>query len=292
MQRQWDALTARLMKQVIRATPKRSWSTALGWLARRPVPARVRARLLTRYAGLFGIDLSEVELPLEEYGSVDAFFTRRLRPGARPVAPGAGVVVSPVDGEVLEHGAITGDRLLQAKGCEYSLAGLLGDEDEAARFVDGTFVTLYLSPRDYHRIHAPVGGLIVRSQHLAGRFYPVNARAVCDVDGLYTVNERLVTFIEGSAGRVAVVKVAALGVGHITATYDEEIHTHARRCAGARTYTPPRPVSKGAEIGVFHLGSTVIVLFQSGRVALEPLARGDHVRCGAPLGRVAAGAGA
>jgi phosphatidylserine decarboxylase len=283
MRRQWEALNARLVTELIRVAPKRSWSTALGWLARRPLPRPVRARFLTTYARLFGIDLDEVELPLEEYGTLDAFFTRRLRAGARPADPEPATAVSPVDGEVLEHGTIAGDRLLQAKGCEYSLAALLADEDEARRFVDGEYLTLYLAPRDYHRIHAPVAGAVVGCRHVPGRFFPVNARAVCDVDGLYTVNERLVTFLDADCGRVAVVSVAALGVGHITAAYDEEIHTHARRCAGVRTYAPPRPVQRGDEIGIFHLGSTVIVLFEPGRARLRPFTRGERVRCGAAI---------
>jgi phosphatidylserine decarboxylase len=288
MQERWDALYARAVKELIRVAPKRSWSSALGWLARRPLPRALRGRLLTRYARLFDIDLAEVELPLAEYATVDAFFTRRLRSGARPIADGAAVVVSPVDGQVLEHGEVRGDRLLQAKGREYTLGALLGDAEEAARFVDGTYLTLYLAPRDYHRIHAPVAGAVTRSVHVPGCFYPVNARAVRDVESLYAINERLITFIDGECGRVAVVKVAALGVGHITATYDDTLRTHAPRPLGERAYRPGRPVGKGDEIAMFHLGSTVITLFEPGRVALEPRACGDRVRCGALIGRFVA----
>jgi phosphatidylserine decarboxylase len=273
------------VRDLIRWAPKRTFSTALGTVARIPVPRGARASVYGAYARRFGIDLGEVELPLEDYATLDAFFTRRLRDGARPVDPDPEVAVSPVDGEVLELGELEGGRLLQAKGCEFTVGALLADPARAERYLGGAYVTLYLSPRDYHRIHAPVDGKVVACRHVPGELFPVNARAVRDVEGLYACNERLVTFLDGGFGEVAVVKVAACGVGCVTATYDPGARTHTPRSTGCRDYEPPPAVRKGEEIGVFHLGSTVIVLFQPGRVVLEPLARGERLQCGRPLAR-------
>jgi phosphatidylserine decarboxylase len=280
-----EARGSRLVRDLIRWAPKRTFSTALGAVARIPVPRATRAAVFGAYARRVGIDLDEVALPLDEYATLDDFFTRTLRDGARPVDPDPDVVVSPVDCEVLELGDLEGGRMLQAKGCEFTVGALLADAGRAVRYIGGTYATLYLSPRDYHRIHAPVGGRIVGSSHVPGELFPVNARAVRDVEGLYACNERLVTFLDGSFGEVAVVKVAACGVGCVTATYDPSVHTHAVRPTGSRTYDPPPEVRKGAELGVFHLGSTVVVLFQPGRVALEPLTRGQRLLCGRPLAR-------
>ena len=280
-----EARGSRLVRDLIRWAPKRTFSTALGAVARIPVPQGARAAVYRAWARRFGIDLAEAELPLEEYPTLDDFFTRRLREGARPVDSDPEVAVSPVDAEVLEVGELEGGRLLQAKGCEFTVGALLADTARAERYLGGDYVTLYLSPRDYHRIHAPVAGRIVACSHVPGELFPVNARAVRDVEGLYCCNERLVTFLEGGFGEVAVVKVAACGVGCVTATYDPGVRTHTPRCAGRRDYDPPPEVRKGDEIGVFHLGSTVIVLFQPGRVALEPLTRGQRLQCGRPLAR-------
>jgi phosphatidylserine decarboxylase len=285
MRMEREARGSRLVRDLVRWAPKRTFSTALGAVGRVPVPRAARPALFGAWARSIGIDLAEVALPLEEYATLDAFFTRTLRDGTRPVDPDPDVAVSPVDGEVLEFGDLQGGRLLQAKGCEFTVGALLADTARAVRYIGGVYATLYLSPRDYHRIHAPVAGTIVGCSHVPGELFPVNARAVRDVEGLYACNERLVTFLDGSFGEVAVVKVAACGVGRVTATYDPSVHTHAQRPTGSRVYDPPTEVRKGDEIGVFHLGSTVLVLFQPGRVLLEPLTRGQRLLCGQPLAR-------
>ncbi|MBI5482406.1 MAG: phosphatidylserine decarboxylase [Deltaproteobacteria bacterium] len=280
-----EARGSRLVRDLIRWAPKRTFSTALGAIARIPVPRAARSGVYGAYARRFGIDLVEMALPLEDYATLDDFFTRTLRDGARPVDPDPDVAVSPVDCEVLERGDLEGGRMLQVKGCEFTVGALLADTARAVRYIGGVYATLYLSPRDYHRIHAPVAGRVIGCSHVPGELFPVNARAVRDVEGLYACNERLVTFLDGSLGEVAVVKVAACGVGCVTATYDPSVHTHAQRPTGSREYDPAPEVRKGDEIGVFHLGSTVIVLFQPGRVVLESLQRGQRLLCGSPLAR-------
>jgi phosphatidylserine decarboxylase len=231
------------------------------------------------------LDLAEVERPLADYPSFDAFFTRKLREGVRTVDPGADTVISPVDGAVSEFGVATSGRLIQAKGIDYTLRGLLIDADEAACFSGGSYVTLYLAPKDYHRIHSPSEGVITGWRHIPGAVFPVNPPSVRNVAGLFAHNERLITYLRTPLGRMAVVKVAATGVSDITAAYDASIRTRRTRHTRRVDYAEPKPVGKGEELGAFHLGSTVIVLFENGRVQLESLVHDQRVLFGQTIAR-------
>src|SRR6185503_19618757 len=151
-------------------------------------------------------------------------------PGARPIDATPGRVVSPADGTVVECGLATAGTLIQAKGISFDLATLLGDEAEARRLEGGAYLITYLSPKDYHRVHFPVGGKVVGWNHIPGALFSVGAESVRREPGLFVRNERLVTLIEmEGGGRCAVVMVAAVGVGHITVSYDADIATHGPR---------------------------------------------------------------
>ena len=232
------------------------------------------------------MDLSEAADPIRAYRSLDDLFVRRLRQGARSWPDDPAVPGSPVDGIVGQRGAITEGRLVQAKGREYSAAELLDDRELAARFEGGTFVTLYLAPRHYHRIHAPVSGRIGRARHVPGRLLPVNTPAVRLVDRLFPRNERLTVLIDGDVGAVAVVAVGAFNVGRITADFDPRLVTNRRGArAETRIYHPPAEVRRGDGLMAFHLGSTVVLLFER---ALRPdgaVVPGADIRLGAALGR-------
>jgi phosphatidylserine decarboxylase len=261
----WQRVRERLAIDALRWAPKGTIAHGIGWMARQRVPKRLRARLYRGFAERYGADLGEVPEPLEAYESFDAFFTRGIPDGSRPIAPGDDVAVSPCDGVLSEVGLADGGRMLQCKGRDYTVRGLLGDEAEARPFIGGPYATIYLAPRNYHRVHTPAGGHVVGYRHVPGAFFPVNPASVRHVAGLFSINERLVTYLEGPLGRIAVVMIAAIGVGHITVKYDS-IETHRGAQRMARTYVEPIPVAKGAELGTFHLGSTVVVLFQPGRV--------------------------
>jgi phosphatidylserine decarboxylase len=242
-----------------------------------------------RFARIYGIDPSEAEKPIGEYEGFDDFFTRRLRAGARPIDDTPGTVVSSADGKVVESGLVDAGKLLQAKGVLFSLEELLGDSEAAARLEGGAFLITYLSPKDYHRVHAPVAGRVVGWRHIPGVLFPVNARSVNREPRLFVGNERFVTFIEGDAGFTAVVMVAAVGVGHVTASYDDEVATHrgefVRAGVSHRRYEEPRPIGRGDELGIFHLGSTTIVVCEPGRVTLDAFAPGSTVKMGVGIGR-------
>jgi phosphatidylserine decarboxylase len=256
----------------------------------------LRSGLLSSFASIYGIDISEAEMPLSDYAGFDEFFTRRLRPDARPIDRSPGRVVSPADGTVVESGLATGGKLLQAKGVFFSLAELLADDDAAARLEGGPYLITYLSPKDYHRVHAPAGGKVVGWHHVPGSLFTVGAKSVEREPGLFVRNERFITLIDGEAGLVAVVMVAAVGVGHVTASYDPEVATHADRFRRAavrhRRYDVPIAIARGDELGIFHLGSTTIVVFAPGRVVLDSFASGSGLKMGVGIGRFVAPPGA
>jgi phosphatidylserine decarboxylase len=180
---------------------------------------------------------------------------------------------------VTSQGVVQRGRLLQVKGIDYSVGDLLGDTAEAEAFEGGEQLTIYLHPRNYHRVHSPADGSIVASRHLSGTLYPVHSGASRYLPGLFAQNERLVTMIEGSDTRVAVVMVAAMGCGHVRAAYDREVW----RCAETRRYTPPKPIRRGEEIGTFAMGSTVVMLVGPGGTNLRRQEPGSLLRQGESL---------
>jgi phosphatidylserine decarboxylase len=269
----------------LRLVPKNTVSRLAGALTRWRAPAPVRLAAMKGFAARYGIDLSECP-DLDVYRTFGEFFARPLRPGLRPVASGDAVVVSPVDGAVSETGVTTAGRLVQAKGIDYSAAALLGDEALARRLEGGAYATVYLSPRDYHRIHFPASGKITGYRYVPGKLWPVNAASVRNVPGLFSVNERLVTVMETPVGACAVVAVGATVVGRVRAFYDPTVpFTNQGAPFQVRDYESPLPVEKGQELGAFEMGSTVILLFEPGKVRLDVrLVPGARVRVGEAIG--------
>jgi phosphatidylserine decarboxylase len=270
--------------------PKRAVSGAIGWGGSRGIPTRLRSLMLSRFARVYGIDIDEAEKPLDDYAGFDEFFTRKLRAGLRPIAEGPGLVASPADGTVVECGLATAGKLIQAKGDLFELTELLGDAEVSARLEGGAYLITYLSPKDYHRVHSPVGGRVVGWRHIPGTLFSVGAKSLLSEPGLFIRNERFVTLIEMEGGGLAaVVMVAAIGVGHVTVSYDPEVATHRpqflRAAVRHRQYDEPKPIRRGEELGIFHLGSTTIAVFEPGRVDLDGLAPGDAVKMGVGIGR-------
>ncbi len=281
----------RILLALLGRIPQRALSRGFGRIADLPITPRLRRRVLTAFSRAVGVDLSEVELPLDRYPTLNAFFVRRLRPGAREWPADAGILASPVDGIVGRFGPIHDGVAIQAKGLDYSVGDLLGDEEAARRYRHGSFLTIYLSPRHYHRIHTPAPGTIAAATYLPGTLLPVNAPAVMHVPGLFVRNERLVCYVDASVGRVAVVAVGAYNVGRISAAFDPEWAGDGRSVSNRRAarpsrgaYHPPRAVATGDEIMAFHLGSTVVLLFEPGVRLARGLRQGTAVRVGEPIG--------
>ncbi len=217
------------------------------------------------------------------YPNFNAFFTRSLRPGVRPVADGEAVVASPVDAVVSQAGPIGSGRIFQAKKHDYSLVQLLGgSEERAAPFQEGRFTTLYLSPRDYHRIHMPVEGRLREMIHVPGRLFSVNPATTRAIPGLFARNERVVSIFDTPLGPMAVVKVGAVFVGSIETVWAGEVTPPAGRVVRRWRYADEEvTLAKGDELGRFNMGSTVILLFGPNRVEWEPgLVAGKAVRMG------------
>jgi phosphatidylserine decarboxylase len=282
----------RARRSMWRIVPKRAVSGAIGWGVSLGIPTRLRAVMLSRFARIYGIDVSEAEKPLAEYAGFDEFFTRKLRPGARPIDDEPGRVISPADGTIVECGLATAGKLLQAKGSHFDLGSLLDDAQAAGRLEGGAYLITYLSPKDYHRVHSPVGGRVVGWRHVPGTLFSVGAASIRREPDLFVRNERFITLIEmEGGGLVAVVMVAAVGVGHVTVSYDPDVATHRpeffRSAVRRRQYDEPRSINRGDELGIFHLGSTTIVVFEPGRVELEALTAGASVKMGVGIGRVA-----
>ena len=287
-------LTARLVLAALRRLPTAAMSRACGRLCRLHLPLPVRTMVLHGFVRAFGVDSSEVELPITNYRSVDELFTRRLRPDCRSWPDNPRVLASPVDAIVGASGIIVEGSLTQAKGRPYSAAELLDDPQLAERFLGGQFATLYLTPRHYHRIHTPAAGMVTGARHIPGGLLPVNPSAVHTIADLFARNERLVCHIHSAFGTVAVVAVGAFNVGRITAAFDPSwnrpdghgvTNRSRRRQPESRTYSPPVEVNTGAELMTFHLGSTVVLLTEPDTIELEPVPWGHEVRVGEPIGR-------
>jgi phosphatidylserine decarboxylase len=242
---------------------------------------------LTRgFLRLFSVDMTEaVETNPERYASFNEFFTRSLRPEARPIDADPRAIVSPVDGVVSECGMIEQGRLLQAKGRYYTLDDLLARQAWAARFAGGTFATIYLAPFNYHRIHMAVRGSLLDTVYVPGRLFSVNAVTAQRVPRLFARNERVLTRFDSEFGQFALVMVGALNVGSMATVWAGDITPAARRVL---TQIPAAALTldKGDEMGRFNMGSTVILLFESNRVQWHPLLRaGSIVQLGQAIGR-------
>ncbi len=252
--------------------------------------------LIRRFIAHFQVNLSEaVEPDPQRYPDFNHFFTRALRADARPLAAGENTLCCPVDGAVSQAGIITDDTLLQAKGRTFSLTRLLGGEEaRALPFRDGCFVTLYLAPRDYHRIHMPLRGCLQEMVHIPGTLFCVSPLTTRVVPKLFARNERVVTLFATAAGPLAMVLVGAINVAAIETIWAGAITPPLGKTIRHWRYPVTGPAAitldRGAEMGRFNMGSTVIVLFARDAVCWDPaIYPGAGVRMGQQLGEVLAG---
>ncbi len=224
--------------------------------------------MIKRFAHTYRINIEEAEKPLQQYRTLNEFFTRRLKPGARSIDPDKATCISPVDALITGIGPITNGLLVNVKGQDYSISELLNSKERAVKYYDGYYFVLYLSPTDYHRIHVPVSGIAVARKHLPGKVYPVNDFGLTHMKRVLSRNERLITYIAHNNGEAAVVKVGAMNVSSIK-------------------YTQPltESLEKGADLAYFAFGSTVVLLLENG--TFEPrkeLVLGSKVKMGERLG--------
>ncbi|HUG53814.1 MAG TPA: archaetidylserine decarboxylase [Vicinamibacteria bacterium] len=275
----------------VRAFSAPGASRLAGRLADARLPGPLLRAAMRAYIRAYRVDMSEVAEPLSAHSTFNAFFTRRLRPGARPVSTEPGVAVAPCDSRVVSIGSVPEDgRIEQVKGRTYTLAALLGSEEDARAFARGVHATLYLSPSMYHRVHSPVDGLIRAWRYLPGRLFPVNTLAIRHVEGLFTLNERVSILIDApEVGPVAVVMVGAANVGRMSLSF-APLLTNTGARAGEFRADPVIPFARGAELGAFNLGSTVVLLVADPTLEPAGVSAGQLVRMGQPLWRRPKGA--
>jgi phosphatidylserine decarboxylase len=275
--------------------PQQLLSRCTGWLARLRHPVWLKDRAIGLFIRHFGVDMSEAAEPDHRaYPSFNAFFTRPLKAGARPLA--AADVVCPADGTVSQLGALQDGLIFQAKGRYYSTEELLGgDGGRAGLFAGGSFVTIYLSPRDYHRVHMPIGGRLTATTYVPGRLFSVNPTTADNVDRLFARNERLVCHFDTPAGPMAMILVGAMIVAGIETVWSGQVAPPPREPVYRDYAGLPAPVEleKGEEMGRFMLGSTVILLFPRDSVEWDSSCQaGGTTRLGETLAKLAAVHGA
>jgi phosphatidylserine decarboxylase len=258
--------------------------------------ARIRARgiknpMIRGFAWAFGVDWSEAESrDPDHYPTFNAFFTRSLKPGSRPIADGPGEIACPVDGRVSQAGRLEDGRLLQAKGRSYELGDLLGGDEQLARsLTSGGFCTIYLAPYNYHRIHMPCASVLREMIHVPGRLFSVNAATVANVPRLFARNERVVTTFDTDAGTMGLVLVGAMNVGSMGTAWAGDVTPAAARGPRRWSYGDDAPETvrfeRGAEMGRFNMGSTVILLFERDRAEWRDFMKpGEAVRMGQSIG--------
>ncbi len=270
---------------IFKMLPKGFISRVFGYISLIPLPERIMDKIISWYSGKYGVNLSEAEVPPDGYTNLNTFFTRKLKEGSRLIDDDKHSVVASTDSRVDQFGDLSSDAILQAKGVEYSLRDLI-PSIEAERFVNGKFITLYLSPGDYHRIHSPVSGRIKGFFNIPGKLYTVQEFMVRGLKGLFAINERLITYIDTPYGSVAVCKIGAINVGKISLSYDHAVTNRFFRSKNEKIYAEDKKpeVRKGDEIGIFNLGSTVILLFEKGMVEFSDLKFGQKVRVGEKIG--------
>lgn len=257
----------RLFDVLMPVLPKNDLSHWVGRMVHKPLPGVVGRKSVEWFAKYYNINLDEAELPLSQYKTIGDLFIRKLKSGVRPIGEG---VVHPADSLISEAGTIEHLTMIQAKGKTYTVPELLRSGHFASEFEGGSYLTYYLCPTDYHRVHSPVDGEIIWSCHVPGELWPVNEWSVNAVQNLFAINERVVVMIQTPHGKAALVMVAATNVGNMSMTFDGHISTRFRepeRHARERGYTPALPVARGQEVGVFHMGSTVVMLYEKGMLA-------------------------
>jgi phosphatidylserine decarboxylase len=272
----WTWLTQHLI-------PK-NLSSAIVYRATRSQRPWLRRPLTRWFARTYGVDLTEAaNADLDSYATFNEFFTRELKAGARPIAAEASAVIAPADGVLTEHGTIERGELYQAKGRAYTLAELLGETGAAVDALEGgRYFTIYLAPHNYHRVHSPLDARLTRTRYLPGARFSVSRATAAAIPRLFSRNERVACWFDTERGPMVVVFVGALNVSSISTFAHGEIPSGAAQHWLA---DPPLDVARGAEIGRFNMGSTVVVLFGSRALRFAPnVADGLAVRMGQAVG--------
>lgn len=277
----------RLKKQIFiqaqQILPQHKFSRIVGKLAASENPI-IKNTVIQAFKAKYGIDLSIAEQPdALKFKSFNEFFTRALKPGVREVDPAVNSIVSPADGAISQIGKIQAGEIFQAKGQQFSVEKLIGDPQLAAVFQQGEFATVYLSPRDYHRVHMPFAGTLTETLYIPGELFSVNQTTAENIPGLFARNERMVCLFDTEVGRMAVVLVGAMIVAGIETVATGKVKPSGR----VELQHHSMLLAKGDELGRFYLGSTAIVLFEKDKMRWDNQFKANSlVSMGERLGRL------
>ncbi|MCC2679954.1 MAG: phosphatidylserine decarboxylase proenzyme [Pseudobdellovibrio sp.] len=260
------------MSSITRFVPKNHLSYLAGLLVHLKLPSFLNKWIIAIFAKAYHINLDEAELSYEQYPSLGEFFIRKLKPGLRPV--GNTWAVHPADSVITQAAPIHQGKLIQAKGRHYSVESFTQDKNGLTKYDNGHFLTYYLCPTDYHRVHSPVSGEIKRVLHIPGALWPVNAWSTENIHELFSINERVVVEIQTDRGLVAAVFVGATNVGKIELSFDKEIIGNQLTAQTVREKQYQNlKIQKGEELGMFRMGSTVVMLYAPGTINPADLAQ-------------------
>ena len=265
--------------------PKNLISRLFGYFARFKFPKFLMLPILKVFSKTYSIKLEEAELSLKQYSSLNAFFIRNLKKGIRKIDHRQQVIVSPVDGRILNFGKISKGTMIQVKGIHLEVKKILSNHKLHAKFKEGIWMTIYLAPVDYHKIHSPVTGDIIAHSYSPGRLLPVNEFAVNLITNLFSKNERLTTYIQTEFGLIALTKIAATNVGNIKLAYNATVNTNNWvRSAKEHKYETALPIKKGEELARFEMGSTIILFIEAGQAKWHDLKEKQIVQLGQSIG--------
>ena len=265
--------------------PRNSFSRLCGLFADAQLPRFLLTLLIRLFSWKYGVNLNEASKQVSEYKNFNEFFTRKLHPNARTLDPDEEAVLSPVDGILGESGIINNEVLIQAKGLEYRLVDLLKDSEKSKFYDGGFFITIYLAPYNYHRIHSMVSGEVREFCYIPGDLWTVSPLGVHHVPELFARNERLITYFQSDKGECALVKIGATVVGRIRVVYHDIISNRTGAVFQKDILIPPLRVERGDEVGLFELGSTVICLFPPGQIELNELKIDQDILLGQSIGK-------
>lgn len=265
--------------------PHHAVSRVTYWLTRRT--GRLVTPVINRFIALFNVEMQDaIEPDPSAYSTFNEFFTRALKADTRPIASGTDEIACPADGRISAIGRVEDARVFQAKGKDYSLATLLADDQLADDFSQGSFVTVYLSPRDYHRLHMPIAGTLLSQTHIPGRLYSVAPHTVRTIDGMFARNERVVATFQTEHGRMALVLVGAINVAAIETVWHGLVTPPAGKDINRWSYptNEAATLTRGEEMGRFNMGSTIIAVFEKPVRWRVDMASGDAVKVGQFIG--------
>ena len=265
--------------------PRNLFSRICGYIADFHLPNFILKPLIKLFSKVYGVNLTESEKKISEFRTFNEFFTRRLKKNARTIDQTKNSLLSPVDGFIGEFGTINDGILIQAKGLEYRIDELLEDQNRTRIYSGGEFITIYLAPQNYHRIHSMVTGEVREFSYIPGDLWTVSPLGIHHIDNLFARNERLTTYINYEKGECALVKVGATVVGRIRVNYHSQISNLNGALRKKIILDNPCHFKRGQEIGVFELGSTVICLFPPKQIELHKLNIGQKVLYGQSIGK-------